>query len=99
MDSFVTVSYLGTLAGCVGIVTLLTQIAKSYIGRINPKWYVFIFSIIVIAIRQGMLIQDLSAAGIAEAFINLGVCMAAASGLYSFTVEPVEEAIEKRDIE
>ena len=99
MEDFVTLGYLGTLGGCVGIVTLATQVAKNYIGQINPKYYVFFFSTITIGIRQGMVIRDLSPEGIAEGFINLALCMAAASGLYSFTVKPVVQYIENKNEE
>ena len=94
MDGFVSLGYLGSLAGCLAIVTAFTQIAKGYVN-INPKWWVLISSVVVIAIRQWLILGDLSAHGIAEALINLGICICAASGLYEFAVKPAAEKVKE----
>jgi len=95
MDEFVTLGYLGTLGGCVGVVTLVTQVAKQYVD-ISPKWWVLIVSVTVVMIRQAVFVGDMSGYGIAEAGVNILICMAAASGLYEFTVKPAEKAIERK---
>ena len=90
MDGFVSLGYLGSLAGCLAIVTAFTQIAKMYVD-ISPKWWVLISSAVVIAIRQWLVLGDLSPHGLAEAAINFGICICAASGLYEFAVKPAEK--------
>ena len=97
-QEFVTLDYLGTLAGCIAIVTALTQILKLYVPSVGPKWWALIGSIIVIVIRQLFVMQDLSASGWAEAFINLLICIGAASGLYSYLVKPVADKIAANKI-
>ena len=95
MEEFVSLGYLGTLGGCVAVVTIFTEIIKKYVKNISPKWFVLIVTVIVIALRQALVLSDISPHGITEAFINAGICLCAATGLYEFAFKPIEEGMKK----
>lgn len=92
-QEFVTLAYLGSLAGCVAVVTILTQLLKSYAPKIGAKYYALIGSVIVVVLRQVFVLDDLTAAGWAEAFVNLLICIAASSGANSYIIKPAQATL------
>jgi hypothetical protein len=96
-EEFVTLDYLGTLAGCIAIVTAFTQIVKTYApAGIPTKWWALIGSVIVIILRQAFLIGDTTPQGIASGFVNLIICLLGATGLYEYAVKPVVAKIAEK---
>jgi len=56
MDNFITIDYLGTLAGVVVVVTLLTQFTKEIIDtklkKIPTKFVTFFYALVTMVVYQ-----------------------------------------------
>lgn len=82
MQEFLTWEMLGTFAGAVGATTVLTQIAKRFITRVDPKWIALTFALLISLGRTLFYIRESSVQAIALAVFN-GLMVAGSSvGLF-----------------
>ncbi len=93
MQDFITMDMLISLAGCILIVTAVTQIAKRYIN-INAKWFTLVFSIII-AIARIIVVGDFSLMGIVLGILNIIPIMFGAIGGYETVVKPIARNMSK----
>lgn len=78
---FITLDMLLSLAGCIAIVSIITQALKQYFTKINALVLNFCISLIIGVIRI-FVIKDLSTEGIITGVLNIFVIMLASSGSY-----------------
>lgn len=78
---FITLDMLLTLAGCVLVVAMITEVLKQFFTKLNPLWLNAIVSSIIGIIRI-FVVGDLSAAGIITGILNIFVIILAAGGGY-----------------
>ena len=81
MNEFLTWDFLGSFAGAVAAIGLLTQLAKRYVA-IDPKWMALVFSVFVGVALQLFYWQDFTAAGWTMTFFNICVLLTSAIGGY-----------------
>ena len=82
MNDFISIEILGTMTGCSLIITLLTQIFKRYLPeKIDTKWLVLIFSIIIGVLRI-CYIGQFDFNNIISGILNIFVLVASAIGIY-----------------
>ena len=82
MNDFVSIEILSTIAGCSLIITLLTQVFKKYLPeKINTKWLVLVFSIIIGVLRI-CYVGQFDFGGIVSGIFNIFVILASAIGIY-----------------
>ena len=82
MNEFVNIEILSTIAGCSVIITLLTQVFKSYLPeKIDTKWLALVFSIIIGVLRI-IYLQQFDFAGIVTGVLNIFVLLSVAIGVY-----------------
>ena len=92
MNEFIDIDILLTLAGCVSLTALFTEICKLYIKkRIDPKWYSLIFSAVFVTARQLFLIRDYSPGGWFMMSVNIFVCLFSSIGVF----ETIGKSLEK----
>lgn len=77
---FITLDMFLSLAGCVAIVSILTQALKKYVD-VNPLKINLVFSLLVGLIRI-IIIGDFTLEGIVLGLLNVFVIMLAAGGTY-----------------
>jgi len=95
---FVTAEALVSLVGCMGLVSIITQVCKWYIPKkVDPKWYTLVVSILVGLIRQLVIIQDFTFIGWILAIINIFVILASAIGIYETIIKPIQTKVEHKD--
>ena len=78
---FITLDMFLSLAGCVVIVTIITQALKQYFVKINPLWLNFFVSLII-GILRIIIIKDFDFQSIVVGISNIFVIMLAAGGTY-----------------
>lgn len=95
---FLTIEAIATLAGCVALVTGLTELCKHYIkSNIDPKWYVLFWSAIFVIARQVFIIQDFTEQGWFMTAINVLICIGISVGIgFETILKPIQKALEQR---
>ena len=82
MNKFVSIEFLGTIAGCSAIITILTQIFKKYLPEnLDIKWLALAFSIIIGVLRI-IYIGQFDFAGIVSGIINIFILLGISVGIY-----------------
>ena len=82
MNEFVSIEILGTIAGCSVIITLLTQVFKSYLPeKIDTKWLALIFSV-VIGVLRIIYVGQFDFAGVVSGIFNIFVLLSVSIGIY-----------------
>lgn len=82
MTEFVSIEILGTIAGCSAIITLLTQVLKSYLPQsLDTKWLALVFSI-VIGILRIIYVGQFDFAGIVSGIFNMFILLSISVGIY-----------------
>ena len=82
MNEFVSIEFLGTIAGCSAIITILTQIFKKYLPEnLDIKWLALAFSIIIGVLRI-IYIGQFDFAGIVSGIINIFILLGISVGIY-----------------
>lgn len=89
MENLITIEYLGTYAGAIVVVTLLTQFLKSLLPKINTRLICWAIAIIV-EIGLGI-ITRVDAAGYFLAFLNSISIAVGAMGAYQLTLEKLDK--------
>ena len=92
---FIALDMLLSLAGCVVVVGIITEVLKMYFKKINALWLNFFVSLLVGVIRI-FVVNDLTLAGIVTGILNIFVIMLAAGGGYD-TVKSIKMSITKED--
>lgn len=82
-----TIDMLGTMAGMVAFVTLMTQITKYFVKdtaveKFDTKWYGLVWSLVANVAALVFLTQDYTAQGIFTCFINVLMVTVAAFGAF-----------------
>ena len=91
MNEFVSIEFLGTIAGCSAIITILTQIFKKYLPEsLNSKWLALAFSVIIGVLRI-IYVGQFDFAGIVSGIINIFILLGVSIGIY----EVGDSAVEK----
>ncbi len=78
---FITLDMFLSLAGCVVIVTIITQALKQYFKKINALWLNFFVSLLVGVLRI-VILRDFDFNSIVTGILNIFVIMLAAGGTY-----------------
>jgi len=81
MNAFITPEFLGTFFGAVAVVTTLTQLAKQFVTRLDPKWISLVFAVVVSVVKQ-MASADFTMVGWILAMLNALLLVGAASGSF-----------------
>ena len=82
MNEFVSIEFLGTIAGCSAIITILTQIFKKYLPEnLDIKWLALAFSIIIGVLRI-IYVGQFDFAGIVSGVINIFILLGISVGIY-----------------
>ena len=96
MNEFVSIEFLGTIAGCSMIITLLTQVFKKYLPeKLDTKWLALVFSI-VIGVLRIIYVGQFDFAGITSGIINIFVLLSISVGMYEIggtTIEKIKTLI------
>lgn len=91
MNEFVSIEFLGTIAGCSAIITILTQIFKKYLPEsLNSKWLALAFSIIIGVLRI-IYVGQFDFAGIVSGIINIFILLGVSIGIYEVGGSAVEK--------
>lgn len=98
MDNFVTLDYLGTFAGMVAVVVLITQFTKDLVdkisGKLSTKYLVFIYSMIVLVGYQVMT-KTFAVSQLLLTIINAMLLTMTAQGGYEWVFKPIEQRRNK----
>ena len=82
MNEFVSIEILGTIAGCSAMITLLTQVFKSYLPeKVDTKWLALAFSI-VIGILRIIYVGQFDFAGVVSGILNMFILLSISIGIY-----------------
>ena len=84
-------SLLGTYAAAPVLVTLLTQVAKQFLAKVDPKWIALLWSLVLL-IGYRYVTGDIAVGSIIAAVINALIVTGESIGAY----EGVIKAIAKR---
>lgn len=91
MNEFVSIEFLGTIAGCSAIITILTQIFKKYLPEsLNSKWLALAFSVIIGVLRI-IYVGQFDFAGIVSGIINIFILLGVSIGIYEVGGSAVEK--------
>ena len=91
MNEFVSIEFLGTIAGCSAIITILTQIFKRYLPEsLDSKWLALAFSIIIGVLRI-IYVGQFDFAGIVSGIINIFILLGVSIGIYEVGGSAVEK--------
>ena len=95
---FLTIGAIASLAGCVALATIFTQIFKYYIKtNLDPKWFTLGWSIILVIARQLFVVQLFTAQDWFLCFMNIIVCVGTAIGVgYESIVKPIQKMLENK---
>ena len=94
MDNFFTWDYLATYGGMIAFVTGVTQLAKFYLPKIEPKWIALAAAFIGQLAVQIIFTKDMSAQGIGMALINVIAVLLGSIGLFETVVKPIQRAAQ-----
>ena len=78
----------------IAFVTGVTQLAKFYLPKIEPKWIALVSAFIGQALVQMVFLKDFSAEGIGMAFVNVVAVLLGAVGLFETVVKPIQRAVQ-----
>ena len=81
LNDFITLDFLGTFSGVVAVVTLLTQLVKSFVSAVDPKWIALTVSGAVSVVKQ-LATGDFSAVAWILVGLNTFVVAGAAIGAF-----------------
>lgn len=91
MNEFVSIEILGTIAGCSAIITLLTQVFKSYLPKsLDTKWLALVFSVIIGVLRI-IYVGQYDFAGIVSGIFNIFILLSVAVGIYELGGTAIEK--------
>lgn len=91
MNEFVSIEILGTIAGCSAIITLLTQVLKSYLPKsVDTKWLALVFSV-VIGVLRIIYVGQFDFAGIVSGIFNIFILLSVAIGIYELGGTAIEK--------
>jgi hypothetical protein len=94
LDNFVTLDYLGTFAGMVAVIVLITQFTKDLVdkisGKIATKYLVFTYSMIVLVAYQVMT-GTFELSKVLLTIINAMLLTMTAQGGYEWVFKPIEQ--------
>jgi hypothetical protein len=94
MTEFFTLAWLGTAAGIVAAVALLTQVTKFFIkAAIDPKIYCLIWSFVFSLAVALWVTPAATAADWFSAVINMFLIASAASGTFEYAIKPLQRAV------
>ena len=93
MDGFITAEMLTTFAGAVAVVTLLTQLLKGFIPKLDPRLVALVFSVIIVAGFQ-ILTGVHNVIDIIISVINAVIVSIAATGAFENLVKPIKKMKE-----
>lgn len=94
MDNFITLDYMGTFAGMVAIVVLLTQFTKDLIDKMSSKlptkYVVFLYSLIII-IGYQVMSGTFKISKLLLTIVNAIMLTMTAQGGYEWVFKPIEQ--------
>lgn len=94
MDNFVTIEYLGTFAGMVAVIVLITQFTKDLVdkisGKLSTKYLVFTYSMIVL-IGYQIMTHSFDVSKLLLTIINAMLLTMTAQGGYEWVFKPIEQ--------
>jgi len=85
---YITIEILGTFTGCAAAVTALTQVAKHFIKRVDPKWIALLISF-VISIGLFIASADLTVMKFILALCNALLVTGVAIGIFEGGVKAI----------
>ena len=81
LNDFISPAFLGTFSGVVVTVTLLTQLVKGFLPKVDPKWIALVFACAVSVVKQ-LATGDYSPGAWILAGLNAFVITGAAIGAF-----------------
>lgn len=82
MNDFISIEILTNIAGCAAVVTLLTQVFKTYLPQnIDTKWLSLVFATVIGIIRI-IYVGQFDFAGIVSGIINIFVLLGVSVGIF-----------------
>lgn len=82
MNDFISIEILASIAGCAAVVTLLTQVFKTYLPQnIDTKWLSLVFATVIGIIRI-IYVGQFDFAGIVSGIINIFVLLGVSVGIF-----------------
>ena len=97
MTEFTNIDILLTLAGCVTLTTIFTEMCKLYIKKaIDPKWYSLAFSFVFVTARQIFIVKDNTVVGWFMTGVNVVVCLLSAVGMFETIGKVLEQVIASK---
>lgn len=82
MNDFISIEILANIAGCAAVVTLLTQVFKTYLPQnIDTKWLSLVFATVIGIIRI-IYVGQFDFAGIVSGIINIFVLLGVSVGIF-----------------
>ena len=80
--------YLGSAAGVAATVTILTQILKNYIQKVDPKWIALVLALIITIIGQ-IVMRDFTLGTLVLSIVNAIMATGVAIGAYEGIINPL----------
>lgn len=96
MDYF-TWEYLATYGGMTALVTVVTQLVKWYLPKVDPKWIALGVALLGQIAVQLIYLKDFSVGGIALALVNVICVLLGSVGAYESVVKPIQNAAAKSE--
>ena len=85
MNDFISIEILASIAGCAAVVTLLTQVFKTYLPQnIDTKWLSLVFATVIGIIRI-IYVGQFDFAGIVSGIINIFVLLGVSIGIFEIS--------------
>lgn len=82
MNDFISIEILTSITGCAAVVTLLTQVFKTYLPQnIDTKWLSLVFATVIGIIRI-IYVGQFDFAGIVSGIINIFVLLGVSVGIF-----------------
>ena len=91
---FLTIEAIASLAGCVALVTIFTQIFKWFIkANIDPKWFALGWSVVLVVARQIFVVRLFTAEDWFLCSINIIICVGVSVGIgYEAIIKPIQQS-------
>lgn len=94
MEGFINTELLLSLAGCVGIVMVITQLVKKYI-KVDPKIIALVSSIVIGVIRV-IVKEDYDVSSIIVGLLNIIPILWGATGGYDIMTKQKQNQIKEK---
>lgn len=96
MNDFLNWDTIGTFGMMVATVSIITEVVKYFIPKVDPKWIALVVTLFCQISVQLFSVKDFSASGMVMAVINAFVVLASAIGAFEGLLKPIQNYLEKK---